>query len=255
MFRRRLILIIFLLVLIGLLVFEGFRGGLLRIVSPLTYLAEETASKIASPFKTLTDLNELASQNKQLEEENLALKAEIAHLKEIETEAQLLKRELKFNESLKKDEFLITKVLGRSPIGVSGSWLLNRGKKDGIKPSSLVISEGYLVGKIKNVFERGSLLELVTSHRVLIPVVLTQSRANGLLRGGLQGMVVEEIPLDIKVEIGEDVVTQGLDEEYPEGILVGKVREVQVEKGAIFQKVLVETPLKFSQIEVVSIVK
>ena len=34
-----------------------------------------------------------------------------------------------------------------------------------------------------------------------------------------------------------------------------KEEKVETEKGAIFQKVLVETPLKFSQIEYVSIVK
>jgi len=96
---------------------------------------------------------------------------------------------------------------------------------------------------------------LITDYNSLVPVILQDSRATGLLRGGLGGLVIEDIPLNIPIKAGEEVVTSGLGGTMPSGILVGKTNKIVSKEGDIFQKITLETPINIYYLEFVFVVQ
>jgi len=111
------------------------------------------------------------------------------------------------------------------------------------------------VGRVDKVLDNFSQVLLITNSNSLIPVVLQESRATGILHGSLSGMVVEEIPLDAKVVNGENVLTRALESNVTEGILVGKVSGLVSKQSEIFQKTTIESPVDFNKLEFVFIIK
>jgi rod shape-determining protein MreC len=96
---------------------------------------------------------------------------------------------------------------------------------------------------------------LITDYNSLVPVILQDSRGTGLIRGGLGGLVVEDVPLNIAIKPNENLVTSGLGGQIPGGIAVGKAQEVISKSGEIFQKVTIVSPIDFSKLEVLFVVK
>ena len=75
-----------------------------------------------------------------------------------------------------------------------------------------------------------------------------------MLRGGFGGLTVEDIPLNIPIKKGEQVVTSGLGGDIPMGLMVGEVEDVVSREGEIFQKVTVKSPIQIYFLEFVFVV-
>lgn len=226
-----------------------------RMASPIGLVFKVSFSGIPKSFTNLIHAKEIYNQNKNLIIENLNLQSELVKLKEVSYENEILKKELNFSQTQKISSTLIpVAIIGRTS-GYLKSVVIDKGEKDGLTVGQAVISQGFLVGTISKTTVENSEVNLVTGYNSLVPAVLQDSRGTGLLRGGLQGLIVEDIPLNNTVKEGENVVTSGLGGQIPQGLAVGKVQEVVSRPGEIFQKVSVNSPIDFSRLEVLFVVK
>jgi len=211
------------------------------------------AGRATSPIRFLISLNQLDHENKAVLEENRKLKSELARLSELMIEQKVLEREKASSSGF---EILATaKVIGRTPIGLSQQFILNQGKNSLIKDGQAVISQGYLVGRIKETYDDQSKVELISNYRSQIPAVLLESRNTGLVQGSLEGIFLTEIPATSQINANETVVTSGLGGDLPPGIIIGKVTQTVTARRGLFQSIKVETPINFSSIEYVSVLK
>lgn len=205
-------------------------------------------------FKDIFHFRNIVKQNTDLVKENLELQSQLAKLSEVGYENEILKKELGFMQS--QD---LTKVVPAAIIGQSNGYLksvtIDKGGKDNLKKGNAVISQGILVGTISDVRGSNADVLLITDFNSLIPIILQNSRGTGLMRGGLNGLTVEQIPLNITLQKNENVVTSGLGGQIPAGILVGKAGNIISKEGEIFQKVDVSTPVDFSRLEVLFVIK
>ena len=210
--------------------------------------------RITPFFKDIFHFRNIVRQNSDLVKENLELQSRLAKLSETGYENEILKKELGFMQS--QD---LTKVVPAAIIGQSNGYLksvtIDKGEKDSLKKGNAVISQGVLVGTVSDVRPNNSDILLITDFNSLIPVILQNSRGTGLMRGGLTGLTVEQIPLNITLQKDENVVTSGLGGQIPAGILIGKAGGVISREGEIFQKIEVSTPVDFSRLEVLFVVK
>ncbi|MFN8009732.1 MAG: rod shape-determining protein MreC, partial [Terriglobia bacterium] len=96
---------------------------------------------------------------------------------------------------------------------------------------------------------------LITDFDSGVGVLLENSRAQGVLKGeGNRRAYVEYIDSNEKVVVGEKVLTSGLDQIYPKGLLVGYVLGVTPSKQ-IFQKVDISISANVLKLEEVLILK
>jgi len=266
MFRKfikqyKLIIFLSLLIIIGIILsstkfFKPVKNTIYIVDKPLAIVTNYTVNQITLFFNNLFHLASLGEENQSLIKENLNLQSQLSILKEVQHENEILKREIGLLEKNNKNiQVLPANIVGRSSLGYIKTIVIDRGLNDNLKVGQAVISEGYLVGTVKQVYDNSSEVDLITDYNSVVPVLLQDSRGTGLLRGGLRGLTMDEIPLNISIKTGEQVITSGLGGDMPAGILVGKVDEVISHEGEIFQKVTVSSPIQIYFLEFVFVVK
>ena len=248
-----IVLILSILSLFGWLKYPKnlFWGG----VKPVSIGFNYSFGQIQGFFKNIFHLGQIIKQNKDLVSENLELQSQITKLSEVKYENEILKKELNFSQSQQVGSELVpSAIIGRTTCFLK-AMTIDKGTKDGVAKGQAVVSQGFLVGIISEARPDNADVTLATDFNSLVPVVLQESRGTGLLRGGLQGLSVEDIPLNIQIKQGEVVLTSGLGGEIPAGLSVGKVSATVSLQGEIFQKVTVNSPIDFSKLEVLFVVK
>lgn len=258
--KFRILIIAVILLIIGFFVaptgaLRPAKNVLFQVIKPFSIVSNFTVDKVAMFFKNLANLSSLGQENQKLIKENLELQSKLAILKEVEHENEILKKEMGFLSNKGNLKLVPANIIGRSISGYLKTIVIDRGANDGIKEGQAVASQGFLVGTIRSVSNNTSEVILITDNNSLVPVVLQDSRGTGLLRGGLSGLTVEDIPLNIPIKKDEQVITSGLGGDIPLGIIVGSIEDVISSEGEIFQKVTVKSPIKIYFLEFVFVVQ
>lgn len=257
--KYRFLMIVTIILIIGFLIsptgiLKPVQNFLFQIIKPFSIVGNLTVDNGSKFVKNIIYLRSISRENEKLIKENLELQSELSILKEVQHENEILKNELGFFSSKGDLKLIPANIIGRSISGYLRNIIIDRGAKDNVRVGQALVSQGFLVGTVKEVFESTSQVTLITDYNSLVPVVLQESRGTGLLRGGLGGLTIEDIPLNINIIPGEQVTTSGLGGDIPSGILVGKVGEVISKKGEIFQKVTLESPIQIFYLEFIFVV-
>lgn len=224
-----------------------------EVILPAAQMSSDAAKIIASPFSVLANFNSLEKDNKKLTQENNQLRAELAKLSEQSHICSSATAEILSSSSYENAK--VAKVVGRTPWGYRESLVVNAGQNDSIREGAAVLSNGYLVGRVKKVHSSQSEIELISSHVSLIPAILEKSRESGLIQGKLEGLSMIEVPTNANIEANEKVLTSGLGGDLPSGLLIGETLPIVGVKKGPFQTLKISSPINFSSIEFVSILK
>ncbi len=254
---RYIIIVVIIIVGLGLVLspLRPVKNILFNIFSPVGSALNSSTSGIRSFLSDLRSVRTLASDNRKLKEENNSLKSEIVTLQEANRENESLKKELGFIKDQNKDELIAARVISKSVTPFLQSILIDQGSQDGIKEGQIVLSQGHLVGSVVTTYPDYSEVQLITSSKTMIPVLFQNSRSTGLLKSNLEGLYIDSVPIDEKVQEGENVITSNLDKNIPADIVIGTVSKVKTYKSQIFQDIKVTSPLEFSKLEFVFVVK
>lgn len=194
------------------------------------------------------------------QQENAALRGELSsantRLQELSrqaAEADSLRALLDLKKSLPM-ETIAAEVIATSPGDRSGAVFIDKGAPAGITPDLAVVTPQGVVGKIVAVFPRSSQVLLITDPSSGVGCLLEKNGTQGVLRGG-QKLLPElrYIRNEQPVEIGDRIVTSGLDRIYPAGFAVGTVTKVS--RGDIFQNIVVQPAVSLDRLETVLVVK
>jgi rod shape-determining protein MreC len=114
-----------------------------------------------------------------------------------------------------------------------------------------VLSDDGLVGRVIRVSGAYAKVQLLTDRAASAGVQLQRSRRQGVVRGSSPGeLLLDFIPRQAEVEVGEVVLTAGIDGVYPRGIRVGVV--ASVEPGSeVFHRIVVQPAADFSRLSFV----
>jgi len=113
-----------------------------------------------------------------------------------------------------------------------------------------------LVGQVYNATNHASQVVLLTETSSAIPVRLGTTRATGILRGSGRGALptIDWIDLQYEVEVGELVVTSGLDGKFPQNLVIGRVVDVTRNEAELFQQAVVQPAVDFRTLETLFVV-
>ncbi len=184
-----------------------------------------------------------------------------------QAEIEILKEENKklkeyFNWQEENDyELLITRVVSREVnFGLKTqeqNLIIDKGRSDGLMPGLAVISEnGAIVGKIIDVKENHAQLCLITSRNCrLAATILNNDRSLGLTDGEL-GLTVSlnMIPQNEEIEIGDIVISSGLGEFVPHGLVIGRVSKLEKKSNEIWQGAIIEPLVLFNNLNILAVV-
>jgi len=207
------------------------RSAIVTAASPFSWAFTKVGEGITGfslYFKTLEELRD----------ENAALRAELEGYKSLVYDAELIKEENEFYSNylgIKEEhiDFLFENatVVGREATNYRTVVTLSKGSLHGIEVNMPVITEEGLIGHITEVGSTWSKAEILTESSSAVGAYIERSGTLGVVEGtyelraeGLCRMVYIEADADIRV--GDKVLSSGIGEVYPRGLLIGKVTEV-----------------------------
>ena len=146
-------------------------------------------------------------------------------------------------------------MVASEPSSIIQSILIDIGKANGIEPGMPVVTERGLVGRVTDVYSNASRVLLITDSSSNVNTLLQNTRLRGILRGRAgQQPIMDYLPQDNKVLVGDIVVTSGEGGNFPAGIPVGQVVEVEQNDVEMFQRAVVRTTVDFDTLETVLVV-
>ena len=191
----------------------------------------------------------IAEENDMLRKSNIALTEEISKLREASLEIVRLKKMLDFKQGTKY-ELKIASVVGKSMNLVRNHFTLNIGSEDGVELNMPVISEKGLVGKIINVSNQYSIVEILKSKTFRVSAINERSRVSGiLLWNGGDKLFLTEVAKTLDIKVGDIIKTSKYSSIFPEDIEIGVISNISYDTGNLFQQIEVTSYVNFSTIE------
>jgi len=194
-------------------------------------------------------------------EENQRLKRELGqHLQQLNhcTETQLandrLRHLLGFQEEVSRP-MIPAQVVGRDPSPWSKTVIVDKGSQDGVRQGAPVVIPEGIVGVVVEASGRYAKVLLLIDPNSAIDALVQRTRARGIVKGGGAGYCVFDYVLrKHEINVGDTVVSSGLDGVFPKGLRVGRVSEIVRLNAGIFQKVSVTPYVNFEVLEEVFII-
>ena len=196
-----------------------------------------------------------------VQQENIQLKSRLAVLEQ--ANSQLLEmrhevhqlRDLLSVETEDPSTRVSARVIGYDATQWVQSITLDRGSNSGIRIGMAVVARNGLVGQVMAVSPRTARVLLITDPASGVDGIIQNSRARGTVRGaGAMECVWQFVMKDEQVEVGDRLITSGLDGVYPRGIPIGVVSSVESRGSAMFRSIEVTPAVDFSLIDYVLII-
>jgi rod shape-determining protein MreC len=215
--------------------------------------------------ETVTSIRELRRLRAELEEARSRLmeyEQVSRDLAELRRANQELREQLGFVRGL-SFRYIAAEVIARDPSNQFSTIVVNRGSIHGMQEGMPVIAfqrglQG-LVGRVVLVSLASSIVQPITDPNSYVAARLQSSRFDGLVAGSQRAAdmlvmsYVKKLAVN-EVQYGELVITSGMGQLFPEGIHIGRVREMTAKGYEASLELEVEPIVDFSRLEFVYII-
>src|SRR6266851_661246 len=230
-------------------------GRLIRVwtvgaVSPFERAGSYGFGWIRNTWRHYFALQNTTKENEQIRHENDALKLQISQLQGKAAEADRLAALLNFRQSHANVHMIGARVIGTGAGTASLTIQLDRGERDGIRKNMGVITPDGVVGKVVEAYPNASQVLLLTDKESGVGAMLADSRVQGPVGGqGEPLLVMKYVPNDDTVNVGERVITSGMDRIFPRDLPVGTVTEIK--SGNPFKQIRIKPAANLERLEAV----
>ncbi|MGN1011503.1 MAG: rod shape-determining protein MreC [Clostridia bacterium] len=206
------------------------------------------------------------STKKSLQAEIDELNQQLAELKtnsqissDVEAENEKLRELLDLKNSYQTGwETVAAEVIGREADNWYEKLTINKGSKDGITENMAVVDQNGLVGKIVNVTEKTSEVQMMIDSGASLGGMLQKSSIEGVLQGigGGKGLItMTKLPYNADIQLNDVVVTSGTGGVFPAGLLVGTVVKVNTSSDGLSKEAIIEPYCDFDDIQFVLVIR
>jgi len=230
------------LLLLGIMLYSASTGGFSTapssILGAVTTPIQSLTSKIGGLFSGNDSEKALKAEIERLQKENRELTDQIIDYNNIKTQNEQYKLYLGIKEEHPDFEFEPAQVIGSDPNEHFYGFTINKGTLKGIKPKDTVITADGLVGYVKEAGPTYAKIITILDPSANAGVYSSQTRDKGVVGGtyelAREGLTkLSYLPRESTVAVGDLIVTSGLMGMYPEGLVVGTVKEIKHEKQGV----------------------
>lgn len=258
--------VFFLFILLELVCFylivQNNRFQRTRFVSSAGYLSAgllDTKSKVIDYFY-------LQETNEQLVNEQQELLTKLFNQKPVEPDSCAIVDQVPVDTiSITEDSFFINpqyrfvpaKVISKSTSRQQNYFTINKGSLQGIEPDMGVVSGSGVVGLITSVSDNYAVVMTVLHRKLKISAKIDRNNYFGSLSwngADIFTAQLDDIPINVLVREGDQVITSGYSAFFPEKMPIGKIKEVSTTAGSNFQNIQVDLATVFGEIEYVFVI-
>jgi rod shape-determining protein MreC len=221
-------------------------GLALRAVAPFASAVANAGEQLGAARAGLRGRAELARDNERLRAELVELRRERLRLAALEEEVDALARGLELAGESRFD-LRAARVAYLDARSALRTVLLRVGER-GARRDQAVVAEAGVVGRVVDARGPWAKVQLITDRAAAVSVQLERTRRQGVAHGsGPAELEIDYLPRQVAVQIGERVLTAGIDGVFPRGLPVGVVVAVET-ADELFHRVRVRPFVDFSQL-------
>ena len=219
-----------------------FRQSIALVVDPVQRVAQTPGSLVDYAAGYLRGLKELQQENSDLKHAQLSTAPNLQRLAQLESENERLRKLLSVKER-EKASGQVAQILYTARDPFSRKVIVDKGQQAGITAGQPAIDEAGVVGQVTRVFPFSAEVTLITDKSQAIPVQVVRSGQRSVVFGLGNGQLeLRYMPANADVQVGDVLVTSGLDGIFLPGFPVAKVVNIERDSAYSFARIFC-TPL------------
>ena len=232
--------------------------GLWSVLIPPQRLLASAIHGVQGVWTGYVGLRGARDENRRLQEKVHGLETQLQSTQQQIEEAARLREILELRPILPFST-MTARVIAREGVPWFRNLTIDKGLKDGVTLNAPVLGVGGVMGRVVEVGPSAAKVQLLLDRDCGVGVRIERSRTTAVVAGqvafsdsGTSDLLMKYVPVLADVVAGDVVVTSGLDQIYPKGLVVGRVRSVGKGSG-LFKEVAVAPSANFERIEEVMV--
>ena len=229
-----------------------------KLVMPIQNGLTYVKNKVSGNSTFFSDINNLKSENKELQEKNSQLEQSLRELENIRTENETLKEYLGLTEKYGEYKTIPGYVINKDISNYSKMIVINVGTNDGVEENMTVIADEGLVGHVVSVTKDTAKVMTIIDTSSSVSCLMSTNKDGVVCKGTLGNnseLKAIYIPTEADLIQGDSIDTSGLGGIYPKGIHVGNIKKIVSTKNITDRYAVIETAVDFNKINTVLVVK
>ena len=227
---------------------------LLWLLRPLQIAAHSITSWIREMQESHVTVAGYTAENELLRKRIVELEMERNRFFEAEATNQQLRQLLDFRSQLPSAS-ITASIIANSASAWFQSCSIDKGSADGVRKGMSVVTPLGVVGRVVDVAARSAKVLLLTDANSGIDVMVQRTRARGIVSGSLEnGTVLKYVKRTEDIQVGDRLITSGLDGVFLKGLMVGTVSKVRKQNLGLFQTIEVMPAISPARVEIVLVV-
>ena len=123
---------------------------------------------------------------------------------------------------------------------------VDKGSAEGLQVDMAVLAPAGVVGRVVVPSARAAKVQLLIDRNAAAGAIVERSRAQGIVVGvGDERLRMDYVSEIADIEVGDMIVTSGIDGIFPKGFVIGRVEAIE-KSGTAYKEILVKPAVDFS---------
>lgn len=196
-------------------------------------------SYLEQPLSVIRVYRQALTTNTYLHRQNILLQDELSRLRSVEEQNRILRELLALKDST-THPVIPVRVVAKELNGLNNVLTIDAGTKKGAKVGMPVINSDGLIGQIILTNDTYSQVLPYSNSLFRVSASVAETRAMGIISWPAKThneLVLNHIPQTIELEAGQTVETSGFSNQFPPGIPIGEITELEPGDGIETQTV------------------
>lgn len=216
---------------------ELLRQSIALVVDPVQRVAQTPGSLVDYAASYLQGMRALQSENNELKHAKLTTAPDLERLAQLEVENERLRKLLAVKER-EKAKGQVAQILYTARDPFSRKVIVDKGQQSGIVAGQPAIDEAGVVGQVTRVFPFSAEITLITDKDQAVPIQVVRSGQRSVVFGLGNGQLeLRYLPANADIQVGDLLVTSGLDGVYLPGFPVAKVVNIERDSAYSFARI------------------
>ncbi len=224
------------------------RSALSTLVYPLQYVVNLPIEVTEWISVSLVSHNHLLEENARLKHEHLLLSSKLQRYEILEGENSRL-RELLESSFRINEKVLVAELIAVELQSFRRQVVINKGQREGAYDGQPIVDAAGIMGQIIHVGPFSSTVLLVTDPNHALPVQVNRNglRAIAVGTGQSDKLLLENLPNNADILVGDLIISSGLGRRFPSGYPVGQIEKISRDPGEAFANVIIKPSAQLSK--------
>lgn len=252
--------------LFGLIAFEIFsddatifKSAMRTAIQPLIKATNFVNDSVSGFFDNIFKHEIYAEENVLLKKELAKVRKNLIELDKLKNENDQLRKVLDFKQEHKNYDIEVANFVSRDPDSIY-NFTIDIGSNKNVAIGATVMTNTGLVGKIVKVSNNQSTVATILDFDEQIPAAINLKQEKGIIYSDphlvKQGFcLMSHLPKITKAAPGDLIYTSGTSNAYPDGIIIGTIVEVKLNKNGISREAIIKPAQDLNSIKEVMVLK